>query len=424
VAGDILQGTPMSTVFKGEPDIKCLNALGVDALTVGNHEFDFGLQNFLDIRQQAAFPFLSANIIAKNTGRKICRPGITIPLADGADLTIIGVTTRYLLHTTKADNVAALDVLDPVASAVPLYERSKKLGPVILLSHSRHVTDRALARAMPGLAAIIGGHDQILLSPYRKEGAVPIFQAFEKGRYLGRIDLDIDPATRKAALVAADYIPITAAIRPHPGVAKIVAAYEKRLGRQFKTVIGRSAVYLDGEREHVRYRETPLGNFIADIMRAHTGTQVALINSGGLRASIRKGPVTVADVFKAMPYANELVVVELSGTELLQVLTRAAEGARGDEDGGFLQVSGIAFEIRGHQVQNVSIGKEKQALDPARKYTVAVPDFLASGGDDHTVFKGKPSIKTGLPLRELIVDTVKQQKVISAEVEGRIVRLP
>jgi 2',3'-cyclic-nucleotide 2'-phosphodiesterase (5'-nucleotidase family) len=158
-------------------------------------------------------------------------------------------------------------------------------------------------------------------------------------------------------------------------------------------------------------------------MRTHTGAQVAMINAGALRASIKEGPITVEDVFKAMPYENELVRVELTGAEIQQALQRAVQGAREDEDGGFLHVAGLAFDVRGRTAENIRVGTERLPLEPATIYSVVAPDFLASGGDEHVVFKDKPQIKTGSPLRELIVDTIRQQKVISAKTEGRIRRV-
>jgi 2',3'-cyclic-nucleotide 2'-phosphodiesterase (5'-nucleotidase family) len=423
VAGDILQGTPMSTVFHGEPDILCLNAMGVDGMAVGNHEFDFGLENFLKIKEQAAFPFLSANIVHKESGRLLCQAALEVPLQGGVTFTIIGVTTQELLTTTQAENVATLGVLDSVAAVSQVHARAIERGPVLLLSHSRQETDRRIARALPDLTAIVGGHDQVLLSPFGIEGRVPILQAFEKGRYLGRIDLHINPVSRRAKLIDASYIKVTADIAPDPEVAAIVSDYDERLGKQFKEVIGRCDTFLDGEREHIRYQETGLGNFISDIMRTHTGAKIAMINAGALRASIKEGSVTVEDVFKAMPYANELVLVELSGAEIEQALVRSARGTREDEDGGFLHVSGITFDIRGHRVENIRMTPGGQPLDPHRIYTVVVPDFLASGGDGHEVFKGKAQLKTGSPLRELIVDTIHQRGVIAAREEGRIQRL-
>ena len=423
MAGDILQGTPMSTVFRGEPDIKCFNAMGVDAVTVGNHELDFGLDNFLKLQRQANFPFLSANIVKKDRGELLCQPFLTIALNDNMSLTVIGVTTRELLTTTQADNVATLDILDSVASVREAYNQVKSRGPVLLLSHSRYKTDRDIAATLPDLAAIIGGHDQILLSPYRMLGTVPVFQAFEKGRYLGRIDLQIDSVSKKARLIQNSYIPIVAGMSEDPQIAAIVEDYDKRLGEQFKEVIGRAETLLDGERERIRYEETSLGNFVADIMIARTGAQIALINSGSLRATIKQGPITVEDVFKAMPYSNELVTTELTGKEIEEVLKRAVSNSREDEDGSFLQVSGISFEVRGRQVTDIRVGAERQPIDAQAVYTVAIPDFLSTGGDGYSMFKGKQYVQTGLPLRELIVDTIRQRGVITANKEGRIRRV-
>jgi 5'-nucleotidase/UDP-sugar diphosphatase len=259
--------------------------------------------------------------------------------------------------------------------------------------------------------------------PHQQVGPVPIFQAFERGLYLGRIDLRIDAVSKKAALVDYTYIPITAGIAPDPQVAAIVAAYQGRLGGRFKEVIGRADTFLNGERGRIRYEETALGNFVADIMVDHTGAQIALINSGAMRTSIQQGPVTVEDVFKTVPFANELVVMELTGAEIEQALQRAVAGSREDEDGGFLQVSGLAFEVRGCSAVNIRVGLNRQPLQPRTVYRVATSDFLATGGDRYTFFKGKPQIKTRLPLRELIVDTIRRRGVIAAREEGRIRRL-
>ena len=149
VAGDILQGTPMSTVFKGDPDIRCLNAMGVDAMTVGNHEFDFGLDNFLKLKDQSAFPFLSANIVEKDSGRLLCQPALEVPLEGGVTFTIIGATTQALLTTTQAENVATLDVLDSVPAVRRIYAKAIEQGPVLLLSHNPKAFKRAAELRIP-----------------------------------------------------------------------------------------------------------------------------------------------------------------------------------------------------------------------------------------------------------------------------------
>jgi len=423
IAGDILQGTPMSTVFRGQPDVECFNAMGVDAMTVGNHEFDFGLKNFMDLKQKARFPFLSSNIVKKDSRELLCAPYVSLKLTDKISVSIIGATTKLLLTTTKPENVQAVDILDAVQTVAKAFQEVKDRGPVILLSHSKHKTDRAIATAVPGLAAVIGGHDQILLSPFRKVGRVPIFQAFEKGKYLGRLDLQIDPISKKAHLVSNRYLPVTVKIKDDPRIAGIIAGYRAKLDVRFKEVIGESKVFLDAERERIRYEETNLGNFVTDLVREYSGAQIALINSGGLRASIDAGPITLEDVFKTMPYANEIVVIELTGAEVRLALTRSVMGTRADEDGGFLHVSGIRFKVRGKAVEEITVGKDKKPLKFDHIYRVAIPDFLASGGDGYKMFIGKKAEYTGLPLRELIADTIRSRGVIESRVEGRIVRV-
>jgi len=421
IAGDILLGTPMSSIFKGQPDVECLNVMGVSAMTVGNHEFDFGMENFLKLKKMASFPFLSSNIVWKQTGKRICAPFATFHLADNLSLSIIGVTTKELLTTTDPANVSKVDILDPIQSVRDIYEKVKGKGPVILLSHSRHHTDRNIAEYVPGIMAIIGGHDQILLSPYRRIGSVDVFQAFEKGRYLGRMDLEIDPVSKKADLVYSAYIPVTADINSDPVVDKIVAKYHDRIDKKFKEIIGQSAVFLDAEREKIRYEETNLGNLLTDIMRESSGAQIALLNGGSIRASIDSGPITVEDVFKTLPFDSKVVLIDITGKELFQALSRSVKGKREDEDGGFLHVSGVRFMIRGHSIENVRVEENLTLIDPGKVYRVAVNDFLASGGDGYKIFARKPAKYTGLSLREVFIDIIRKRGILNPRVERRIV---
>lgn len=420
VAGDMLQGTPMSTEFMGKPDIECFNKIGVNAMTVGNHEFDFGLENFLALKKQAAFPFLSSNIIWIKTGKLVADPKAAFKISDKVTLTVIGAATRQLLTTTKPSNVQKINVLNPVDTVKKYFPANRDKGPVILLSHNRFVTDIGIAKASPGLTTIIGGHDHLLFNPDRMVGKVPVFQAFEKGKYLGRLDLEIDPVTGKTRLASYSYIPVSADIALDPEIAQVVDSYATQLDAKFKEVIGVNKEFLDGERERIRFEETNLGDFVTDIMKEFTGAQAALLNAGSLRASLDKGPVTVEDVFKMMPYENEVLIVELTGKELMAVLTRSVMGTREDEDGGFLHVSGVGFKIDGKTPKDVMVGGKP--LDLKKTYKVAITDFMASGGDGYKIFTGKPALKTGLPLRELIVDTIRQKGMIEARTDGRIAR--
>lgn len=420
VAGDMLQGTPLSTVFQGKPDVEIFNAMGVSVMTVGNHEFDFGLNNFLNLKKMAKFPIISSNIIWKDTRERMNPESASFPLSKDITLTVVGATTNELLTTTAPSNVEKVDVLDSIQTVTAAYEAARDRGPVILLSHSKFQADSDVARAIPGLTAIIGGHDQVLFDPFKIASGVPVFQAYEKGRYLGRLDLSVNMKTRRAIITKSAYIPITTALRPDPEISRILAGYNAKLDTKFKETVGEALVFLDGERGRIRYEETNLGNFVADVMREHTNARAAFINAGALRASINKGPVTIEDVFRVMPYSNELLVVTLTGAEIAEALARSVQGTRADEDGGFLHVSGVTFKVQAAKVSGIVIGGEP--LDPAKSYTVAMTDFMYSGGDGYRVFMNRPALKTGLPLRELLVDTIRKKSKVEAKIEGRIIR--
>ncbi|MFH1981025.1 MAG: 5'-nucleotidase C-terminal domain-containing protein [Pseudomonadota bacterium] len=422
VAGDILQGTPLSTVFKGQADVACFNAMGVDAVTVGNHEFDFGLDNFKALVQQARFVFMSANIRWKDGGRPLVAAGQRIALGDGLFIHFIAVTTPELLTLTRPEYVAPLSVAAPVSVVRDAVDRIQGKGPVVLVSHSRHRTDIAIGSAVPELAAIIAGHDHLLFDPPRHAGSVPVYQALDYGRYLGRLDLRVDSATGHATTQSWRYIPITADIPPDPEVAGIIASYEGRLGAQFKETIGEAVVDLDAARATVRFGETNWGDLVADVVRTYSGAQIALVNSGGLRASIYKGPITVESIFRALPFTNEIVILEVTGATLRAALARSVSPAREDEDGGFLQVSGLRFRIEGKAPVDIRIGDGRQPLADGQTYRVAVPDYLASGGDQYTMFAGLPRLDTGLPLRDIVVEDIRRKGRIAPAVDGRIAR--
>ena len=419
-AGDLLQGTPLSTVFKGEPDVECLNRLPLTAMVVGNHEFDFGLDNFFALKNRALFPILTSTVFDKKTLENLCDPTLSISLTPDYSLTLIGATTSELLNTTAPWNREKIDVNDPLKSVKKLFKQYKNKGPVLLLSHCGWKTDVAIARAVPGLLLVIGGHDQILLNPCEMVGHVPVFQAFEKGKILGRVDISVDPSTAKAAVLKWEYIPVTAATPEEPQMKALVESYDSKLDKQFKEVLGEASVTLDGERERIRYEETNLGDFIADTMKSVTGADIAVINAGSIRSSIMQGPVTLESVFKMMPYENQILTIKVKGAELLTALERAVKSTREEEDGGFLHLSGLRLTIQGTTLKSAVF--DGSPVKKKKEYTLALTDFIAAGGDGYEVFKDKPSTSMGLSLRDCLINDLRKNKTWNYQTDGRIVR--
>jgi 5'-nucleotidase/UDP-sugar diphosphatase len=221
-----------------------------------------------------------------------------------------------------------------------------------------------------------------------------------------------------------------------------VEKYRRQLDAVLDGRVGESEVALDGE--NVRKRETNFGDLVADIMRSVSGADAALINGGGIRAGIARGPILVKDIYTALPFDNYIVAIRLTGRQLLGALEHGVAQVENGA-GAFPQVSGVVFTYAptspaGSRVREVSIGG--QPLEPDREYTVATNDFLAAGGDGYTAFGdavrasrdfavvgglllGEKLVynDSGRWLRDVVMDSVREKHQIAPAVDGRITEL-
>lgn len=189
------------------------------------------------------------------------------------------------------------------------------------------------------------------------------------------------------------------------------------------TVVGETEVRLEAERENIRTRETTLGNLIADIMREKSGADVAITNGGGIRHSVPAGDITLEDVLEIHPFENELVTVELTGAEIIEVIEHGVSQWP-DDWGGFPHVSNLRFSFNplnepGQRVHQVWY--EGEEIDPEATFVVATNDFLAEGGDDYPVFGDKDRIETFEALDRVIIDYLGEHSPVSPRIEGRII---
>jgi 5'-nucleotidase/UDP-sugar diphosphatase len=413
-AGDVLQGTPMSTVFKGEPDFRCLNEIGLNAMVLGNHEFDYGQENLNKLREMAQFAILGANVLSERGQAPIVKSYYTRNI-HGIKVHILGLVTDETPITTHPRNVKGLVFDDPITTAQGILEELDTNDLIIALTHLGYETDKKLAKCAQGIDIIIGGHSHTKLErPVKLENTI-ICQAYEYGEFIGRLDLDIENG--EIALVTGTLIPVTEDVEEDSAIKQIVDEYAEKLDESLKQVIGTAVVPLNGEREAVRNEETNLGNLIADVMRDMGNADVAFINGGGIRAGIDQGDITVEEVLTVLPYENHLVTLRLKGAEILTIMNRHAGLEPGD--GAFLQVSGLRVEISNGKIAMLSIGGEQVEME--KPYAIATNDFLAAGGDGYETFKnGKDYVDTGLLVSDIVIDYIKTNREIDAKTEGRI----
>jgi 2',3'-cyclic-nucleotide 2'-phosphodiesterase (5'-nucleotidase family) len=408
--------------------IAALNAAGVDLATLGNHEFDFGIDLLIQRMAEARWQWVVSNVIDVRTGKPIggAAPYVVRTFGNlkvgflGLCLTSGGLTRDRL------ERIRVLDPLDTAASYLPALER-EQVNAIVALTHLTFEEDRALAERFPQIDVIVGGHEHFPIAA--TAGRTLISKAGSDAKFVARIDV----ARRDGGSVDRFYelVPITSALGDEPETARVVAAYESRLGGELDKAVGSSTVPLNGVASTLRASETNLGNLVADVLRAETGADIALVNSGGIRGDRihPPGPLTRRSLIEIHPFGNVICVIQVTGSTVLQALNHgvALLPAAG---GQFPQVSGLSFRVdtaapRGSRVQDVRVGS--LPLDPKRIYTLAIPDFLLLGGDGYGMFQGQKVVvdpESGTLMAIALEKYVSARGELAPAVEKRIVITP
>ena len=436
-AGDMIQGNTWTNLFQGESVIELMNQMKFDAMVVGNHEFDFGQEVLKKRISEAQFPVLGANV----TGIDALKPYIIKEL-NGVKIAIIGIVTQDTPVTTHPRNVASLLFTSP-AEAVDTFVRGLKDNAdiIIVLSHIGHQEDRQLAETVKGIDIIVGGHSHTRVEkPVLIEKTI-ILQAWEHGKALGVLDITLEDNRIKTFEGHLEEIKPSSG-NGDPSVSSIVEKYSSKVSSILNEKLGEADVDLDGEQ--VRKRETNLGNLVTDIMRQISGADVAILNGGDIRTSIRKGKITVNHVYSVLPFNDYIVAIRLSGKKIREALEH---GVSAIEEGGgrFPQVSGLRFTYNpvpreGRRIREVFIAGIP--LDPEKEYIVATNDFLAAGGDGYVVFgealqtskdfsnrggtlKSDKIIysDSSRALKDVVSDYIREKRRISPHLEGRIMEV-
>ncbi len=417
IAGDALQGTPYSTVYRGEVEFACLNEMAVSAMCLGNHEFDYGQENLRHLIELADFPVISANVsAAEEAGNAAFTKGFTWLEAGDKRVLVIGLTTAETPITTAPRNVVGLAFADPAATAkAVISEYGEDADAIVALTHLGFENDLALAGDVPELDVIVGGHTHTKVDEPAKVGKTLVCSAYEYGIYLGRMDLGVGD-DGELSMTGYELIPVTGAAPSDEAVAAVIEEYKKGLSEKLDVVVGTVDTVLN--RKAVTEKETNFGDFVADLMREATGADVALVNGGGVRADLGPGEITLGDVLTALPFGNEVVVLDVPGATLRQAFELCAREKVGE--GGFLQVSGCEYAVGpGSILAAVNVGGGP--LDDGVTYKVAMPDFLAEGGDGYGMFASlEPAYKTGLVLYDVVASGLREGRAVPELPAGRI----
>lgn len=429
--GDTLHGLPVATINKGADVVTIMNEIGYDAMTPGNHDFNYGTSRLTNLARLMNFPVLSANILNAGTETTYL-PGTKVIVKDGVRFGLFGLTTPETAYKTNPLNVKEVTFGNPItyAEAAVKELKEQQVDYIIALAHigvdaSSEFTSDKIAAEVPGIDLIIDGHSHTAMidgKPVDKNiklvdhGNTLIASTGEYINNIGVITIDKNRNMKSDLIAYNKELPVDA------NIDALVKAIVDKQDTVLSEVVGNTSVRLEGEREFARKQETNLGNLAADAFRTATGADVAFTNGGGIRASIPAGDITKKDLVTVFPFGNYVVTKKVTGATILEIMEHGVKSYP-ELSGGFPQVSGITFQIdeskpAGERVINVEIGGK--ALDAKAEYLLATNDFLAAGGDDYTMLGSYKIVNEFGSMEEILIEYIKANPNKVAQVEGRI----
>ena len=406
-SGDCLNPSLLSAFTRGEQMVPILNAIGVHAAAIGNHDFDFGVETLRHHMQAWKFPWILSNVLDAQTHRPLADAHSRVILTwKGLKIGILGLVEReWLLTIPSIDchkDIIYLDFVEEGRRLARLLHTQDHCDLVIALTHMRQPNDDILAASVPEIGLVLGGHDHdraLTVSP--TTGTVVLksgtdFREFSVVKLkiggnsnTGSSNTGSSGNTTSTRIKSVEVMPVevTSQWTPSPSVTAIVDIYQKLMGQRMDQPLGRSFVDIDTRFDRVRSQETNSGNLCGDIMRLALDADAAFLNGGTIRSDQihAAGQLTMRDFVSMLPFTDELVVVRVTGQDVLAALETGVSSWP-KREGRFLQVSGIRFAFDptrppGDRIVPGSVTIAGAALDGERHYTVATKAYLRSGKD-------------------------------------------
>lgn len=433
--GDQFQGTLFYTQYKGTLAAEMMNQMGYDAMTVGNHEFDDGPEVLRGFMDAVEFPVLMSN--ADVSGEPLLADKLaksTVIEKGGEKIGLIGLTPEDTHELASPGDKITFS--DPVAAVQGEVDKltAEGVNKIIVLSHSGYGVDQKVAAETTGVDVIVGGHTNTLLSntDERAEGPYPtmvgetaIVQAYAYGKFLGELNVTFDDEGNITKAEGEPLIMDAAVTEDQPTVDRIAEA-AKPLEEIRNRVVAETAEAIDGERGNCRAQECSMGNLVADAMLDRVkdqGIDVAIANSGGLRASIDAGEVTMGEVLTVLPFQNTLSTFQVTGAQLIEALENGVSQHE-EQAGRFPQVAGMSFAFDpkaevGSRISDVMVAGEP--IDLEKTYGAVSNNYVRNGGDGYAMFKDAANAYDyGPDLADVTAEYLAKDGTYKPYTDGRI----
>ena len=430
-AGDTFHGMPMITISKGENLVPLLNAAGLDAMTAGNHDFNYGSAQLEKLAKGLKFPLLDANTVRKKNGKLVFKP-YKIFKVNGIKVGVFGLSTPETAYMTNPKNVREVEFLNPVDVSKEMIKKLRPKCDVLIavmhmgLDASSKFTSERIARETEGIDLIVDGHSHTALADGMLVNDTLIVQTGWHEHRLGKATIDVENhkiVSKKAELLDADEIKKICP-KPDEKVLAEVALANETANKLLDEVVAHSDRELSSYRLLVRRNESELGNLAADAMRWIAKSDIAIINGGGLRENLPAGDVRKRDTMAIFPFGNTLRIAEINGKTIREMLEHSVEFYPASF-GGFLNVSGMTFSYDPSQPAKQRVKEILVAgkpLDENKTYTIALVDFQTEGGDGYDMLKNLKIVGEMGTCDEILAEYLNAEGMKGIEV-GRIKRL-
>ncbi|PKM55758.1 MAG: multifunctional 2',3'-cyclic-nucleotide 2'-phosphodiesterase/5'-nucleotidase/3'-nucleotidase [Firmicutes bacterium HGW-Firmicutes-5] len=424
-AGDSFHGQTFATISKGASIARLMNLMKFDALTTGNHDFNYGQARLLELQAETDFPLLAANVIKADNSMLL--DDYVIKEFEGVKVAIFGLATPETTYKTHPDNVEGLTFEDPTVTAQRMVDLLTPMADIIVclghIGNQGMYTSEAIATAVDGIDLFVDAHSHSIYG--EGSGMVVndtlIVQTNDYGKNLGKVTLSYmdGTVTSSATLLTTED---AASIVPDPDVLALMETVNAENEVITSAVVGTTTIDLQGERSFVRTGETNLGNLIAEAMLDASGADLAITNGGGIRASIPTGDVTQGDIISVLPFGNYVITKSVMGSDIRSILEVGISDYP-TEKGAFPHIAGMTIKFDsnlpvGSKLTEVMIGDE--LLDDTKMYVLATNDFLGAGGDEYTALANYPILGEFAALDEVLVTYMKENGTEKATVTGRI----
>ena len=431
-AGDLFTGA-LSKATQGRLAFDLYGVMGYDAVALGNHEFEYGWETLRHVRQRASFPLLNANIFYEDSSIPFGQ-AYTLFRRGNVTVAVLGLMGVDAFHNTMmASHRRGLTIEDPITAArrwVPKLREEADI--VVLLTHQGRTapmqTDKAsdpevqrgideeyrLAGEVPGIDLLIAGHtDHGLLSPVRHErtGTI-IVQTFGQGMHVGVLKVRWS-AGQPLQVLSAELTPVNADVLPDATSVSTLIEEARQAHPDLTEIVGR----LEGNAPRRYYRESVLGNWVADVIRETAQADIGMITPGALRADLIAGDVTVEAIKNVFPFLDTIAVVTLSGAELISVIEQGLWRAYGLPQYSGLTLTYDLSQPFGERLQSLLVAGEP--VKRGRRYSLATGSFTAGGGEGYTQFEQAEVQPIAGLLADALVASVRAKESIMPPDLGR-----